>query len=154
MNSSVNSGALFAAMFLDSEIAKRFQCGRTKAGYVAHFGLASYFNDIFYSKISTCPYYAVSFDESLNDVEQKGQMDLNIRYWDNDVDQVATRYLGSEFLGRSIAQHVLETFSNGVDKPDQSKVLQVASDGPNVNVLFLKRMAGFKKKRNICPLLT
>ena len=72
-----NSGALFTAMFLDYEIAKHFQCGHTKAGYVAHFGFAPYFNDIFYSQIPTCPYYAVSFDESLNDVVQKDQMDLN-----------------------------------------------------------------------------
>ena len=38
MNSSFNSGDLFSVMFSDSDIAKRFQCGRTKAGYVAHFG--------------------------------------------------------------------------------------------------------------------
>ena len=47
MNSLSNSGALFTAVFLDSEIAKRFQCRRTKAGYIAHFGLAPFFNDIF-----------------------------------------------------------------------------------------------------------
>ena len=80
MNSYSNSGGLLTAVFPDSEIAKRFHCGRIKAGYVAHFGLALYFNDIFYSEISTYPYYAVSFDESLNDVVQKGQMDLNERY--------------------------------------------------------------------------
>ena len=38
INSSFNSGDLFSVMFSDSDIAKRFQCGRTKAGYVAHFG--------------------------------------------------------------------------------------------------------------------
>ena len=86
MNSSSNSGALFNATFQDSEIAKHFQCGPKKAGYVAPFGLAPYFNDIFYFQISTCPYYVVSFDESLSDVVQKGQMDLNIQYWDNDAD--------------------------------------------------------------------
>ena len=48
MNSYSNSGGLLTAVFPDSEIAKRFQCGRIKAGYVAHFGLALYFNDIFY----------------------------------------------------------------------------------------------------------
>ena len=68
------------------------------------------------------------FYESLNDVVQKGQMDLNIHYWENDKDQVATHYLGSEFLGRSTAQDVLETFLNSIDKLDQSKILQVGSD--------------------------
>ena len=43
MNSSSNSKFLSLVMFPDSDIAKRFQCGRTKAGCVAHFGLAPYF---------------------------------------------------------------------------------------------------------------
>ena len=43
MNSSSNSVDLFSVMFPDSDIAKRFQCGRTKAGYVAHFGLTPFF---------------------------------------------------------------------------------------------------------------
>ena len=53
MNSLSNSGALFTVMFPNSEITKRFKCEHTKACYVAHFGLAPYFNDIFYSQIST-----------------------------------------------------------------------------------------------------
>ena len=32
--------------FPNSDIAKRFQCGRTKAGYVAHFRLAPYFDEM------------------------------------------------------------------------------------------------------------
>ena len=114
-----------------------------KGHYIAHFGLTPYFNGIFYFVISTCSYYALSFDESLIDVVQKGQGDLNIQYWDNDVDQVAIRYLVSEFLCRSTAQDVLETFLNGVSKLDQSKILQVASDKPNVNLLFLKSLVEF-----------
>ena len=38
MNWSYNSGDLFSVMFSDSGIKKQFQCGRTKAGYFAHFG--------------------------------------------------------------------------------------------------------------------
>ena len=80
-------------------------------------------------------------------------MDLNIQYWDNDLDEVATCYLGSEFLGRSTAQDFLETFLNGVNKFDQSKILQVASDGPNVNLLFLKSMAEFQDEKEYLPLV-
>ena len=93
------------------------------------------------------------FDESLNDVVQKGLMDLNIHYWDNDKDQVATRYLVSEFLGRSTAQDVLETFLNGVDKLDQSKILQVGSNWPNLNLLFLNGVAKFWEEKEYLPLV-
>ena len=44
MNSSSNSVDLFSVMFPDSDIAKRFPCGRTKAGYVAYFGLTPFFS--------------------------------------------------------------------------------------------------------------
>ena len=70
-------------------------------------------------------------------------MDLNIQYWDN----VTTCYLGLEFLDRSAAQDFLETFLNGVNKFDQLKILQVASDGPNVKLLFLKSMAEFQDEK-------
>ena len=55
MNSSSNSGDLFSVMFTDSDIVKRFQCGGTKGGHVAHFGLPSYFHELM-SKLSDCPY--------------------------------------------------------------------------------------------------
>ena len=45
MSSSSDSGHLFASMFPDSNIAKSFQCGRTKASYVAHFGLVPFFHE-------------------------------------------------------------------------------------------------------------
>lgn len=153
MNSSSNSGELFSVMFPDSDIAKRFQCGRTKAGYVAHFGLAPYFKNNLLSQLSPCPYYSVSFDESLNNVVQKGQMDFNVRYWDEDFNRIATRYLGSEFMGRSTAGDVLETFLAGVKDLDQAKLLQVASDGPNVNLLFLKNLAEYRKENEYLPLV-
>ena len=51
-------------------------------------------------------------------------MDLNIQYWGSNVDQVAMHYIGSKFSGRLAAQDVLQTFLNGIDKLDQSKVLQ------------------------------
>ena len=44
-------------------------------------------------------------------------------------------------MGRSTAENVLQTFLAGISDPDQSKILQVASDGRNVNVLFLKNLA-------------
>ena len=46
MNSSSNSGDLFFVMFPGSDIVKRFQCGCTKDGYVAHFGLVPYLHDL------------------------------------------------------------------------------------------------------------
>ena len=66
MNSSSNSGNLFSVKFPDSDLAKRFHCGRIQASYVAHCGLAPYFHELILSKLSDCPYISLSFDESSN----------------------------------------------------------------------------------------
>ena len=39
----------------------------------------------------------IIFDEAFNDILQKEQMDILVRFWR--ADQVVTRYLGSQFLG-------------------------------------------------------
>ena len=40
---SADVGGLFQNIFLDSAIAKKFTCGKTKVHYMIYFGLASYF---------------------------------------------------------------------------------------------------------------
>ena len=74
--------------------------GFPKTSYVTTYGLAPYFHSLLLQKISSSPHQVVSFDESLNNSIQKGQMDLLIHYWDNDADRVYTCYMGSEFMGR------------------------------------------------------
>ena len=53
-------------MFSDSDIAKLFQYGHTKAGYIAYFDLAPYSNGLMLSKLPDCSYVSLSFDESSN----------------------------------------------------------------------------------------
>ena len=48
---------------------------------------------------------------------------------------------------------VLEIFLNDVDKLDLSKILQVASDGLNANLLFLKSMAEFQEEKEYLPIV-
>ena len=48
---------------------------------------------------------------------------------------------------------VLEIFLNDVDELDLSKILQVASDGLNANLLFLKSMAEFQEEKEYLPIV-
>ena len=63
------------------------------------------------------------------------------------------RYMGSEFIGRSTTDDVLETFQNRISKVDESKVMQVSSDGPNVNLAFLKKYASLREEKELDPLI-
>ena len=51
--------------------------------------------------------YSISFDECMNRISQNKQMDFIIRYWDDNTNKVAVRYLGSEFLGHATAVDLL-----------------------------------------------
>ena len=100
-------------------------------------------------KISSLPHQVVSFDKSLNNSVQKVQIDLLIRCWDNDSDRLCTRYMGSEFMGCSTADDVLEAFQNGISEIDESKVMQFSSDGPNAKLAFLKKYASMWEENEL-----
>ena len=79
---------LFQEMFPDSAIAKKIQIGRTKCSYVIKYGIAPYFLELLYKEVSASPYHVISFDESLNRSVQRGQMDILVRFWNNESLQV------------------------------------------------------------------
>ena len=39
-----------------------------------------------------------------------GQMDVHVKFWDNSVGRVVTRYLGSQFLGHAAAKDLMNNF--------------------------------------------
>lgn len=130
----------FKRMFPDSKIGQNFCMGKTKGSYVICHGLAPHFKSNLQNDIMECQFYVIAFDESLNKVSQKCQMDLFIRFWSNNTEKVETRYWTSVFLGRSTAENLLEGFLKGLENLDQTKLLQVSMDGPNVNLSFMKKL--------------
>ena len=108
------------------------------------------------SKLSNCPYISLSFDESLYSSVQKNQIDI-IRYWDSETNCVVTRYLGSKLMGTRrwrcfTAEDFLQLFLAGISDLEKSKILQVASDCPNVN-LFLKNFSESREEKELLYLL-
>lgn len=89
---------LFKTIFPDSNIAQKMQLQRDKVGYLLAYGIAPFFQKELTEKFNKCEFLAVGFDESLNKVAQKQQMDINVRFWDEEKEQVCTRYLTSVFF--------------------------------------------------------
>ena len=48
-----------------------------------------------------------------------------------------TQYLASEFLRGAKVDQLVNKFNNVVETLDQSKLIQISSDGPSVNLKFL-----------------
>ena len=94
--SNENVGKVFQAMFPDSVIASKFSCGEKKTAYLCVFGVADHFKETLMDEIKG--YFVILFDESLNKKSQQKQMDIHVRYWNGE--NVTTRYLGSQFLGK------------------------------------------------------
>ena len=85
-------------------------------------------------------------------LQKNPQRDLLIRFWDSNKDVVATRYYSSEFLGKSSANDICSHFELCLDPLEKEK-LQVSSDGPNVNLLFLKILAEKRKDEGLSQLI-
>ena len=79
---------LFQAMFPDSRIASQFSCGEKKCAYLICFGLAPHFKQLLKDVVKKEEAYVLMFDESLNSVCQSKQMDIHIRSWNQNEQEV------------------------------------------------------------------
>ena len=110
----------------------------------SYLGIASYFTQKLVDKNRACECYVASFDESLNEVCQQGQMDINSRYFHQG--KVLSQYLDSQFLGHATAIDLLQAFKKGTSKLNPYKLLQVSTDGPNVNLKFMQELVNDRKR--------
>ena len=131
---------LLATMFPDSSIAQEMRLKKDKCGYIITHGIAPHFEELLLEEVSRSPFFALSFDESLNKNLQMGQMDILVRYWNMDKNLAETRYLTSEFMGCAKADDLMNSFQKGVERKfqDSKNLVHIGSDGPSVNIKFLK----------------
>ena len=69
-------------MFTDSDIAKNVTLGSTKVSYTVVHGLAPCFKEDLLKETKRSNGFVVCFDEALNALPQKCQMEFVIRFWD------------------------------------------------------------------------
>ena len=152
-NSVCNKSELFCRMFSDSKIAEKFSCGKTKCSYIVCFGIAPYFKGQLDNTFTEAEHLVAMFDESFNKTSQKGQMDMHVRFWDDDKNRVATRYYNSEFMGKASAKDIFESFNECLSGISKSKLLQVSSDGPNVNLSFFNLLEESRSEEELSQLI-
>lgn len=139
-----HTSQLFQNMFWDSNIARQYSLGKTKMAYLTTFGLSPYFKDMLLNNVRQSDFFMVIFDEAFNDILQKEQMDILVRFWR--ADEVVTRYLGSQFLGSAKSEDLLQALKAGIAGLDLRKLIQIGMDGPNVNLKLHKLFVEDRKK--------
>ena len=110
-NSAVDLADVLRAMFPDSAIAQKMNCGPTKLSYLICFDIAPYFKQQLLNELKEAQCFIISFDESLNTELHEEQMDFVVRYFNKD--RVTCRYLTSGFPGHTHAED-LKKFKEGI----------------------------------------
>ena len=134
-------------MFSDSDIAKKFQMSKTKVSYVINFGLADYFYNSLITLVKKSPFLLL-FDESINKILSKEQMDLQIHFCDDTVGEVLTRYLDSRFVYHPNAVNLCNEIIYAMKNLDQAKMSMLGMDGPNNNWQIFDKLNGEREKHN------
>ena len=93
--------------------------------YILNFGLAPFIKTILWIEIKKSPCPTTIFDERLNKKLQRGQMDILIRFWEEDK-KVDTRYFDSLFLDGATATNIQEAFMSGIKELDKNDFLQIS----------------------------
>ncbi|XP_039464091.1 uncharacterized protein LOC120437608 [Oreochromis aureus] len=75
--------------------------------------------------------YVLLFDESLNREMKKCQLDIHVRFWNDN--QVKSWYLTSFFMGYHTADQMYEKIEKVRSDMGFQNLIQLSMDGPNVN---------------------
>ena len=125
---------VFAKVFPGSDIAKGFKLGKTKAMYIATHGIAPYFKHLLKDNLNKSEVMVYSFDESLNEITKTCEMDLIIRYWNNDAQKGDV--LGIQFFWACYSPGFVKAINKITSELDTKKLYQVSMDGRKVNTKF------------------
>ena len=125
-------------MFPDSATAAGLSLGRTNIEYMAHFSLGCCYKDevmkTLFSRKAVCPKFVSCFDESLNEVKTKKQIEMHIISFDENTKQITKSHIRTEFNGHRDAEIVVKAFKSAHGKLDYVHSLaQISMDGPNIN---------------------
>ena len=86
------------------------------------FGITEHFKQLTLSSVEG--FCVILFDESLNKKMQEKQTDIHVCYWGTEINEVVTRYLGSQFLGHATANDMVKHFKEAiVDKMNVSDLI-------------------------------
>ena len=90
------------------------------------FWIAPYFHKELIRKLQIP---GTKFVISMNTIIKKEQMELIVRFWDNQKIKVVSRYLNSQFHGHTRASDLLQSFKLALSKVNGANLIQNSMDG-------------------------
>ena len=94
-----------------------------------------------------CHFFVLSFDESLNNVIQKEQIDLQICYRDNRQKKVCPGFLDSYFFQPPNAKNLCDVLISSLKGLIPERLIQLSIDGPSTNWNILQLLQENQKEK-------
>ena len=143
--SCVNTRQLFAAMFSDSDIAKKMTMSQTKASYSITNGLGDLMIKDIYKEIqATDGGFTWMFDETTTN-QGKKQMDLLLHFFSESQTVVVTKYVASFFFGHTTGEDLCKPFKNFISNKKfnipWNRLVCLSSDGSAINKKLYKLLS-------------
>ncbi|XP_037284486.2 uncharacterized protein LOC119177183 [Rhipicephalus microplus] len=125
--------SIYHCMFPDSDIAKKFSCGRIKLARIVSHGLGPYFKGQVVTELcQPNVYFSIMIDEMPEPELRVQQLDVLVRYFSSSQQEVVVEHVQSFDLGRATAEIIVGCIEEAIaDLPKQGLVC-FFSDGPNV----------------------
>lgn len=124
---------IFPKMFHDSQVARDFNCKRSKVSYIISDGLGPYLKEQLITDIiaNDC-FYSIQIDETPIPEKRVQQMDVLVRYFSVKQGRVVVQHLQSYHLGHATAADLFDAVKDSLTELPLPKFLSFFSDGPNV----------------------
>ena len=114
--------------------------------------MAPYLKELLLAKLKSSNSFVTCYIESLNWVLQEEQMDVVLRYFNNESCMVETSYFDSAFLKWPNSQNLHVKLLESLTALDLGKLIQISMDGPHVNWYVLSLHSSYREKNELSRL--
>ena len=126
--------------------------------YITAYSLGPYFTQATVSELKEgSSYFTFHFDETLN-AQVKKQMDLLLRYWSEQHQEVRVKYFTSVMFGHAKVEGVVKEVMDALQKwaVPLKLLMSLEMDGPNVNKAVCSKVNQLKEELDeptlvMCP---
>ena len=80
-------------------------------------------------------------------------MNIHVQYWNEGENKGTMQYWTSFFLGHTQCDDLVAAFHNGVNELEETNMIQISMDGPNINLKLLSEVQNECQKNKLSSLI-
>ena len=120
---------------------------------ILYFLSSPYIKESVIKSIKASPFFSILFDRSLNEILQIEQMDIYVRYYNQDKATVVTSYLELRFFSMPNAENISDELGQALSCLDIANMIMLSMDGPNTNWRVLTNLSKQRLSEDLCDLI-